>query len=174
MYNLHHFPTFLLVIFLLVAFFYLYVIIANRKTIISFFVPTPASLPSLKVNNIIGEAFPSQLIDKPIDLTQEHATVNLEDDPFEDPHLELVNDAGTLLLKEAEKIVEQIQETVNHIASNPPNPEEVFSKIRAIVSRFRIFEDTEYYDAINSFVAITVERDCSIQLSQDEIRALWN
>ena len=89
--------------------------------------------------------------------------------------LEFVNeDLENILLKEAEIVVEKIQEQLKHIASNPPNPEEVTSKIRAIVNPYQLFNDTEYYGAINTFIALSVERECGIQLSSDEIKALWN
>lgn len=83
-------------------------------------------------------------------------------------------DDSNILLKEAEKIVERIQDTINHIASNPPNHEEVTSKIHALVSPYQIFLDTEYYDSINTYIALAVQRDCSIQLTPDQLKALWN
>jgi hypothetical protein len=81
------------------------------------------------------------------------------------------------LLKSAENVVEQIQLVVDEIAAGPSpypaNPEEVFTKIRAIVSQYRIFENTEYYDAINNFVAVTVQRDCDLALTPDDLKGLW-
>jgi hypothetical protein len=86
---------------------------------------------------------------------------------------EMVDDDQNTLLKEAERVVEDIQEVVNHIASYPANPDEVCSKIHAIVSQYGFFMDTEYYDAINSFIAVTVQRDCELALTADDIQALW-
>ncbi|MDF2190514.1 hypothetical protein [Paraflavitalea sp. CAU 1676] len=89
--------------------------------------------------------------------------------------LEFVNeDLDNLLLREAEFVVEKIQDQLKHVASNPPNPEEVTSKIRSIINPYQLFNDTEYYGAINTFIALSVERECGIQLSSDEIKALWN
>ena len=80
----------------------------------------------------------------------------------------------SLLLKEAEKVVDQIQDTVVHIASNPPNPEEVTTKIKAIISPYKLFLETEYYDSINTYIALTLERDCGIILSHEQLQSLWN
>jgi hypothetical protein len=115
------------------------------------------------------------LIDKPADHPEElaHAT---RQDPNDDPDddVEMIDDeGGSFLLKEAENVVEQIQAVVDHIATRPANPDEVFTKIRAIVSQYTIFENTEYYDAINNFVAVTVQRDCDLALTADDLKALW-
>jgi hypothetical protein len=89
------------------------------------------------------------------------------------PYLE-VEQTQLTLLKEAENVVEQIQGVLNHnIASYPANPDEVFSKIRAIVSEYSFFFDTEYYDAINSFIALAVHRDCDLQVTEDDLKTLW-
>lgn len=124
-----------------------------------------------------GEAWPNReslppLIDKPADHPVEQAGIYQPAD--DEPAFEIVEDEGaTTLLKEAERVVEQIQDVVNHIASHPANPDEVFSKIRAIVSEYRIFIDTEYFDAINSFVAVTVQRDCDLSLTEEDLKTLW-
>jgi hypothetical protein len=91
----------------------------------------------------------------------------------EDLYYDLEEDEKNVLLLEAEKVVEQIQETLNHIASNPPNREEVVTKISAIVSDYSLFHETEYFDAINSFISITVKRDCNIDMTKEEIADLW-
>lgn len=86
----------------------------------------------------------------------------------------LDDDEGSVLLKEAEKVVDKIQDTINHIASNPPNPEEVTSKIQSVVSSYKLLMETEYYDSINTYIALAVERDCGIKLSPEELQTLWN
>lgn len=89
--------------------------------------------------------------------------------------LEFLDDNdGSALLKEAEKVVDGVQDTINHIASSPPNPEEVFSKIKCVVSPYKLLLETEYYDSINTYIALAVERDCGIKLSSEELQALWN
>lgn len=116
-----------------------------------------------------GNSFPP-LIDKPADHPSEKAQVF---SPAEDPALYDQEDQEITLLTEAERAVEEIQEVVNNIESHPANPEEVFTKIRAIVHEYRIFLETEYYDAINSFVAVTVQRDCDLTLTEDDLKSLW-
>jgi hypothetical protein len=125
-------------------------------------------------NQVLSPAFPHQLIDRPLDLDLETTIL-----PFEKPSsgveikAEIVEDEETVLLKAAEIVVEKVQDTINNIASNPPNPEEVYSKIKAIVGQYRLFDNTEYFDAINIFIAISVERDCSIQLTKEQLLDLW-
>jgi hypothetical protein len=112
------------------------------------------------------------LIDKPADHPAEQAAFYEYD--TDESFLEMTDDeGGTTLLREAERVVEEIQYVVNNIASHPANPDEVFSKIRAIVSRYRLFLETEYYDAINNFIVVTVERDCDLTLSEEDLTALW-
>lgn len=87
---------------------------------------------------------------------------------------EMLEDNDSALLKEAERIVDKIQDSIDHIASDPPNPEEVTSKIRAIISQYKLLLETEYYDSINTYIALATERDCGIKLSSDELKSLWN
>jgi hypothetical protein len=110
------------------------------------------------------------LIDKPADHPVEQAGFYDDNDL---PDFEIMDDDENVLLKEAEKVVEEIQEVIDHIASSPANAEEVFTKVRNIVSAYTFFMDTEYYDAINSFVAITVQRDCDLSFTQKDLKALW-
>jgi hypothetical protein len=121
------------------------------------------------VDSIVSESL-APLIDKPADHPSEIAGVY---DPYEDPYYEPIDDGAVTLLKAAEHVVEQIQEVVDHIASHPANPEEVYMKIGAIVSQYSFFEGTEYYDAINSFIAVTVQRDCDLALTEEDLKTLW-
>lgn len=92
----------------------------------------------------------------------------------EDDAPEFLDYDGNILLKEAERVVDKIQDTINNIASSPANPEEVTSKISAIVRGYQLFFETEYYDSINTFIALVVERDCGIKLSVQQLQELWN
>src|SRR5205085_1007564 len=106
---------------------------------------------------------PPELIDRP-GIVEEEINVSLDKENYlTEPALEMVDDEENILLKAAEIVVEKVQDVVNHIASSPPNPDEVLSKLKFIVNQYQIFKNTEYFDAINSFIAITVERDCSLQ-----------
>lgn len=112
------------------------------------------------------------LIDKPADhpIEQAHVFGASEDE------LEFTITPGegpTTLLREADQVVAEIQEAVDQIQTRPANPDEVFSTIHGIVSQYRIFLGTEYFDAINSFIQVTVQRDCDLLLTQDDLQALW-
>ncbi len=137
---------------------------------------TPAVATSGHTGNAWGkkDAFPP-LIDRPADPPAEQSRFNGES---EDGHAyfepgEEEEEATTTLLKEAEKVVERIQTVIEHIESSPANPDEVKSKLKAIVSQYRIFVDTDYYEAINNFIAITVERDCDLHLVEEDLHTLW-
>src|SRR6185312_10108916 len=70
--------------------------------------------------------FPHELVARPLEIEEQGLEVLLERHPEEESSLEMLDDDDHILVKEAEKVVEQIQDQINHIASNPPNPEEVF------------------------------------------------
>lgn len=128
---------------------------------------------ALSFSQVNTEDFP-QLIDRPTLDSEEKLAVTLgkQKEP-NDGEMEMLEDAESVLLKAAEVVVEKVQNVISHIASSPPNPEEVFTKIKSIVSPYKIFHDTEYFDAINSFIAVTVERDCAIKLTKNELLNLW-
>lgn len=93
---------------------------------------------------------------------------------WEETQLELVEDEESLLLKTAEKLVDEVQEIVTYqIASFPPNPEEVYTKIKAHLREYSILRNTEYEDAINRFIAVTIKRDCELELTEKELSLLW-
>jgi len=119
---------------------------------------------------IIQESFPSQSFD---DKGVYDYTLEIEDLPSDEDLADWVPDAESVLMKEAEDTVEKIQTVLDNIASFPPNPEEVFSKIKAVLSSQKIFLDTEYYDAINHFVLVAVKRDAKIEFTDKEIASLW-
>ena len=96
------------------------------------------------------------------------------DDEEETDKWELIEDDTSILLKEAESVIDQISAVVANIASDPANPAEVFTKIRAIVSQYGIFQNTDFYDAINRYVAVTVERDLALRFTEAELAELWS
>ena len=119
----------------------------------------------------VQDDFPP-LIDKPADHPVEQARV-FEADEDQLAFTIAEGEGPTTFLREADLVVAEIQEAVDGIEARPANPDEVCSKIRGIVSQYRIFLDTEYFDAINNFIAITVQRDCDLVLTQDDLQALW-
>jgi len=123
----------------------------------------------------IPQAFqPSQI---PADLLPVHEPEDNEiiawSDITDDNVVEWIVEAQSVLLSEAEYVIGEVQDVLDHIASNPANPEEVTSKISAIVSAYSILEDTEYYEQINQYISKAVKRDAGLELSDDDIQALW-
>jgi len=160
-----------LLAFVLVAFF------SYRKRLAAILQQGAAQV-NLKSSSKTAEPYFSPLIDKPADHPI-HQTVTeaAASDYSDDDVLVMDNEEEGFLLKSAEHVVEQIQAVVDDIVDgpspHPANPEEVFTKIRAVVSQYRLFENTEYYDAINNFVAVTVQRDCDLALTPDDLKGLW-
>jgi hypothetical protein len=133
----------------------------------------PVKTPVLQTIQGQPSGFPHDLIARPVEVDEAGVEILLERQPEEESTLEMLDDDDSILIKEAEKVIEQIQDQISHIASSPPNPEEAFTKIRAIVRQYRIFENTEYFDPINRFIALAVNRDCHIQWTEQELLALW-
>lgn len=129
--------------------------------------------PSLQLSQTLSGGYPPPLIDRPALYLDENATLTIEKEYTEDPKLEIIEDEESALLKAAEVIVEKIQNTVNSLVSTSPDETVVLSRIKSIVSQYRVFDGTSYFDAINSFIAITVERDCNIRFTKDQLHQLW-
>ncbi len=139
--------------------------------------PALAKSKGISPLNIIHSAeqdFPPALIDRPLLELSDNTEIIIEEPPVIDGKFIPVEDEETALLKAAEIVVEKVQDVITHIASFPPNVEEITSKLRAIISPYTIFSGTEYFDAINSFIAISVERDCGVNLTKDQLLALWH
>ncbi|MGN8035637.1 hypothetical protein ACTJJ0_11170 [Chitinophaga sp. 22321] len=122
-------------------------------------------------NSLPGSSYdpihiPATTYDSPLELTLER-----EDD---DSAFELVDDDDSILLKEAENVTEEISRIINNIASNPPNHIEVHTKIKAIVSQYQIFKDTEFYDAINRYIYVSVSRDLNITFTDAQLLEMWS
>lgn len=163
----------LLVISVLIAIACALLILADRKKVQPA-LSIPKASPSVPLVKTVESNFP-QLIDRPGFVLSEDAEITYQKEEHSvQTHFEPIDDKETALLKAAEIVVEKVQDAVTHIASDPPNPEEITSKIKAIVNPYALFHGTEYFDAINSFIAITVERDCNVQLTKEQLLALWN
>jgi hypothetical protein len=128
---------------------------------------------TLQYSQSASPGFPPALIDRPILDQDEHAIITVDRGYTEDPKLEIIEDEETALLKAAEIIVEKVQDAVNSLASTSPSPGDVFTRIKSIVHQYKIFDGTEYFDAINSFISVTVERDCNIRFTKDQLLQLW-
>lgn len=122
-------------------------------------------------NSLPGSSYdpihiPTAAYDSPLELTLEK-----EDD---ESSFELVEDDSSILLKEAESVTEEISRIISNIASNPPNHIEVHTKIRAVVSQYQIFKDTEFYDAINRYIHVSVSRDLNITFTDAQLQEMWS
>jgi hypothetical protein len=96
-------------------------------------------------------------------------------EPMEMDNLEIMDqDNDNLLLKEAEKVVDKIQNVINNTSIPPSTAEEVQTKIKNIVIPYQIFHGTEYYGAINTYIALSLERDLGMTLPPNIIESLWN
>lgn len=165
-------PQFLLVIAGVIALYYGVIALYYRRR-----PEQPALYPQPQmVQTVQGavRATPLDLIGSPAPDWEEELEMFLEPDPEGYHSIEMLEDDDSILLKEAERVVEEIQVAINHVASNPPNPEEVFTKIRAIVRQYRIFQNTVYFEAVNGFIAQAVQRDCDIKWSEQDLLVLWN
>jgi len=166
----------LLVVLLPVIAFLLFAFINYRKRL-SAVLQHGSTQVQMKASSKTAEPFFPALIDKPAQSSHQPSVQVAIEDYADDDIMIMADEDESFLLKSAENVVEQIQSVVDEVAAGPSpypaNPEEVFTKIRAIVSQYRIFENTEYYDAINNFVAVTVQRDCDLTLTPDDLKGLW-
>lgn len=121
---------------------------------------------SFEPSHIPTELLPVQDVD---DISDVVAWSDITDDNV----VEWIIEAESVLLSEAEFVMGEVQDVLNHIASNPPNPEEVTSKIGAIVSAYTILENTEYYEQVNQYISTAVKRDTGLVLTKADIHALW-
>ena len=169
-------PTLILLLLSVIAAILCTVLALSEKKVQPILTTTKAISPIHLVHTSVENDFLPPLVDHPHLALADDAEVTFErrEAPAIETKFDPIDDKETALLKAAEIVVEKVQDVISHIASNPPNPEEVTSKIKTIVNPYTIFHDTEYFDAINSFIAISVERDCNIQLTKEDLMALWN
>jgi hypothetical protein len=92
---------------------------------------------------------------------------------IEDDLMEMVVGAESVLLQEAEAVVNKLEEVITSFAGSPSTQDALHGKIKSIVSSYSLFKDTEYYEAINNFIRIVVSRECNFKWSEAELHALW-
>ncbi len=80
---------------------------------------------------------------------------------------ELVEDAETALLFEAQKLLSEIDTIVktNH---------DVYAKLHLLLPNYGLFLHTEYYEMLNKCIATILKEDCNLDLTETELSALWN
>ena len=78
----------------------------------------------------------------------------------------LIEEADTVLLLEAEKLVTDVDAIVktNH---------DVYLKLKQAIPGYALLHHTEYYEPVNRFIEQTVKRECQIELTDVELAALW-
>lgn len=79
----------------------------------------------------------------------------------------LLEEADTVLLLEAEKLISEVET----IAASKVD---VYSKLQRVIPGFMLLFKTKYYDPVNEFIALTVNRETGVELSERELTALWN
>jgi hypothetical protein len=82
----------------------------------------------------------------------------------------LIEEADTVLLLEAEKLITEVQQVVEN---KQLKKEDVFDKLKAIVPGYLLLHRTDYYDPINLFIFRTLQTECSIELSETQLASLW-
>lgn len=78
----------------------------------------------------------------------------------------LIEEADTVLLLEAEKLITEV-ETIAE------SKEDVYGKLKKVVPGFLILHKTDYYEAINTFIFQTLQSQCGMELSEAQLAALW-
>jgi hypothetical protein len=78
----------------------------------------------------------------------------------------LIEEADTILLLEAEKLIDQVEKAASSKTT-------VYEKLRSIVPGFMMLYDTAYYEPINKLIFQLVQTECGIALSDQQLAALW-
>lgn len=119
------------------------------------------------ISPVVGATTPFQSV-VPLAETEE-LTIELDND-F-DRHWEmykpvLIEEADTVLLLEAEKLITEV-ETI------AAAKEDVYGKLKDLIPGFLMLHKTDYYEAINTFIFQTLQSQCGIELSEAQLAALW-
>lgn len=78
----------------------------------------------------------------------------------------LVEEADTVLLLEAEKLIADVE----LIASSQ---HEVLDRLHAVIPGYMLLYKTKYYEAINEFISLTLKRECDMAVDEKQLAALW-
>src|ERR1700722_9054894 len=111
---------------------FLILIVAYGKKLLAHLGLAPNHAFAQTSSKSLVKAWPDQdpfppLIDKPADHPVEQT--GMFEPSEDDEDFEITEDAGpTTLLKEADRVVAEIQDVVNNISGRPANPDEVCSK----------------------------------------------
>lgn len=117
----------------------------------------------------------NEIIDFPQDESydRERSEIAAAEEFIDDDLMEMVVGAESVLLREADAVVNKLEEVITGFAKDPSRLNEMYGKIKSIVSSYSLFQNTEYFEAINNFIRIVVLRECSLKWSEAELLALW-
>ncbi|MES2329663.1 MAG: hypothetical protein V4539_08680 [Bacteroidota bacterium] len=103
-------------------------------------------------------------------ISEEEITLELDPDfekEWEQYKPVLIEEADTVLLLEAEKLVSEVE----LIAASKID---VQNKLHELIPGFALLHKTKYYEPVNEFIAQTVLKECDLQLDEKQLAALWN
>ena len=89
------------------------------------------------------------------------------DEDWENNKPVLIEEADTVLLLEAEKLITDVEEIVK---SN----QDVYTKLKQVIPGYMLLHRTEYYEPVNRYIQQAVQHSCGIELSEKELVALWS
>ena len=106
----------------------------------------------------------------PTAMSEEELTMEYNpkfDEDWENNKPVLIEEADTVLLLEAEKLITDVEEIVK---SN----QDVYTKLKQVIPGYMLLHRTEYYEPVNRFIQQTVQHTCGIDLSEAELVSLWS
>ena len=121
---------------------------------------------------VYAPAIPTKVHAEGVVPTYSNEPLSLEPDPDFDKEWEqykpvLIEEADTVLLLEAEKLVTEVEIIA---ASN----HDVHDRLKLLIPGYALLQKTEYYEPINTFIRLTVRNLCGIELSDKDLKELWD
>lgn len=78
----------------------------------------------------------------------------------------LIEEADTVLLLEAEKLVTEVEVIAK-------SKFRVYEKLKELIPGFALLHKTEYYEPCNKFIFLTLQRECGLELTEKELASFW-
>lgn len=79
----------------------------------------------------------------------------------------LIEEAHTVLLLEAEKLIAKVEEIA-------VSKTDVRDKLHQLLPGFLLLYKTQYYEPVNQFIFLTIQRECGIELTDKELASFWS
>lgn len=115
----------------------------------------------------------ADLIGRSIDIPVSPLELAYDPNWEEPPVVEMLDDQDSMLVKQAEKVVEAIDTAFAHFAPARVDEQHLRETVSSILSKYDIFYATEYFEAINSFIAQAIEQHFGLSWDQQAILPLW-